>query len=287
VAYYLAAFSVKTPGLSIHMRIAIWAARLFLDGRISRGEFYELAFCPMDSFRYFEFSFAWKALTEGHGRRYLDVSSPRLFPTLFMKSHRDIKASMLNPDPRDLELTRKFLAQCGLDHRITLEPRLIDQANFERGSFDLISSISVVEHIENDLEAVRQIWDLLAEGGTLVITIPCAAAGFDEYIDMNEYGILPTNEDGFSFGQRFYDSNMLRDRIFSVTGTPDRQEIFGEKAAGTFFAMRQSRLSAPLYPFWKEPYRMGDLFGRFEAIDKLPGIGVIGMEFHKRPTRSA
>ena len=36
------------------------------------------------------------------------------------------------------------------------------------------------------------------------------------------------------------------------------------------------------YPFWREPYMMAQEYRDFDSLDALPGMGVVGLEFHKR-----
>ena len=49
---------------------------------------------------------------------------------------------------------------------------LPDEMPFEPATFDLIVASEVLEHVERDAEAARTLIDLLAPGGTLVVTVP-------------------------------------------------------------------------------------------------------------------
>ena len=152
---------------------------------------------------------------------------------------------------------------------------------FESGTFDLITSISVVEHIPDDTQAIRTIWHSLRPGGRLLLTVPCSSQAQEEYIDRNEYGLLNANEEGFFFFQRYYDQKHLRRNIFSITGEPIRFSIYGEKKPGHYRKNYLEKLANPNYAYWREPYMMGREYRYFESVDQLPGIGVIGMEFVK------
>ncbi len=237
----------------------------------------------MDSTRYFEFDFAWRALANVPIQHYLDVSSPRLFPLILLSKKRAMTAELINPDSNDLNTTINLVRASGFDARCRWRDCLIESAPFAPGSFDVITSISVVEHIPQDTLALQKMWMLLKFGGRLLLTVPCAAEASEQYIDYDAYGLLAPDAQGFVFWQRFYDESLLRERIFSVTGEPIQSVIYGEKIAGSFLknAERKRAEFFTTYPFWREPYMMGQEYACFESVDALPGEGVIAMEFVK------
>ena len=79
----------------------------------------------------------------------------------------------------------------------------------------------------------------------------------------------------------FLQSSQLAERIFSVTGQPRRQVIFGELVAGSFLKMATRKRTDRYYPFWREPYTVAQEYAYFDSIEALPGEGVIAMEFVK------
>jgi len=235
----------------------------------------------MDSTRYFEFAYMWDALSKLSIPRYFDVSSPRLFPIMVLLKKCELFAELLNPDAKDLTLTAHLVQALNLEKRCNLRECLISAAPFEPGSFDVITSISVVEHIPQDTEAVQKMWDLLKLGGRLLLTLPCAAQASEQYIDRDEYGLLIPDENGYFFFQRLYDQELLEDRIFSITGQPRRCVIYGEKSPGTLRRNLDRKRGDPHYPYWREPYMMGQDFSYFKELGELPGEGVIALEFEK------
>ena len=124
-------------------------------------------------------------------------------------------------------------------------------------------------------------WNLLKAKGRLLLTLPCAAQSSEQYIDRNEYGLLTSDEEGYFFFQRLYDQKLLEERIFSITGGPRRQVIYGEKFPGTLRKNLDRKMGDPSYPHWREPYMMGQDFCYFKDLSELPGEGVIGLEFEK------
>ncbi len=281
--YLLAAWLKKTPGIGIHLKWAFLAIRLFISGRISLRMFDSLFFCPMDSTRYFEFHEVLKCLEKIPFRRYIDVSSPRFVPLMLLMKNKSSTATILNPDDADLQKTRELATALRLGNRCTFEGKLIGTVNYPVGTFDLVTCISVLEHIPSDKEAVEKMWSLLKTGGRLVLTMPCMQQSMEQYISFNEYGVLPPGTDGYTFWQRYYDEERLGSIIFSVTGPPAKTVIFGEKSSGLFF--RNSclkRLMGALYPFWREAYMMGKEYRCYKTIGELPGEGVVMLEFVKQ-----
>jgi len=251
------------------------------QGSLSPSDFFRLLFWPIDSVRYFEFDFMWETLSKLRLSSYLDISSPRMFPLVFLSGHPDITAELVNPDKADLEITRKFITACGLDPQCQLGSLLIEDLPFAHESFDAVTSISVVEHIHEDKKAIENIWRLVKPGGRLLLSVPCAAIAEEEYMDADFYGVQTAREKDFLFHQYKYDQNLLEERIYCVTGCPKRYAIYGEKIAGTLQSWLTKQWAREIYPRWKEPYAVARAFQYYESLGDLPGDGVIAMEFVK------
>jgi SAM-dependent methyltransferase len=270
------------PGLGFHLRCVRLGLRA-LAASESRRAFLLIA-RPMDSFRYFEFEFAFGAARDAKVRRYLDVSSPRLLPFMIVEVTPDLIADMLNPQPDDLKETAATATAVGLRARCRLDGCLIEDTPFAEETFDLITSISVIEHIPEDTRAVVTMWRLLRPSGKLVITVPCAKESCEEYTNLDEYGLLSKDKEGFVYWQRYYDRSALAERIWSVTGEPTRMSIFGERQPGKYDDNVNRKRSDPAYPYWREPIMMGTEYRYFDSLDDLPGMGVVAMEFIKPPS---
>ena len=281
--YWLLAYRHRVPGLNFRGDCALLAFRLLRggSGNVSFADIYRLLFWPMDSTRYFEFAFVSDAVSSLSFVRYLDVSSPRLLPIVLTLRRNNLVSELMNPDPSDLACTAKLIKSLHLEDRCNLHGCLLNAAPFHNGSFDVITSISVVEHIPQDTEAVEEMWNMLKPGGRLLLTLPCAAEASDQYIDRDEYGLLAPDKDGFFFFQHLYDRSSLEDRIFSVTGRPCRQVVYGEKFPGAHRRCLERKWGDPTYPNWREPYMMGEDFGYFRDLQDLPGEGVVALEFEK------
>ena len=235
----------------------------------------------MDSTRYFEFDYLWNSLADVPMSRCLDVSSPRLFPLMLALHRRDIVVDLLNPDARDLRQTADLVDACSLGERCRLHGRLVTEASFPPGTFDVITCISVIEHIPEDTDALQAMWKMVKRGGRLLLTVPCAAEASEQYINRYEYGVLEPGEDGYTFWQRLYSEELLRERVFGVTGLPSRKAVYGEKTAGSIQRNSARKCSRPFYPYWREAYMMGRECTFYSGIEDLPGEGVVAMEFIK------
>jgi SAM-dependent methyltransferase len=287
---WLSAATDKTPGTRLHLIISILLTVSLFRSRpphpLPSAQLYRMILSPMESARYFEFDFFWKRIRKKPRLgRYLDLSSPRLFTGLLLHRYTSLNAYMVNPDLKDLLVSKRlFRYWGGIDRRCRFHPLRIDQVPFPSSFFDTIVSISVIEHLpgDDDRMAIAKLWDLLRPNGSLFVSLPCAKESFEEYIDYNEYGILASSEDGFVFGQRFYDEKALEDRIFLYSGQPIHFAVFGEIQNGIFFENRARKLSDPNYPFWSEPTFVRRNFRYFNSISEMPGLGVITMEFSKQ-----
>jgi SAM-dependent methyltransferase len=280
---WLAAHLVGTPGLFLHGELSKLGLGLLFNRKapLDLIKIHTMIFAPVVLTRYFEFEFAWQALEKHPMEHYLDVSSPYAFPLLLVNRKPNLRAELINPDSGDLPITAEYVDATGVRDRCRLHGCLLENAPFTPGSFDAITSLSVVEHIPDVRPAVEKMWTMLKTGGKLVLTLPCAREPASLYVNRNEYGLLDADEDGFVFLEYVFDDELLRRDIFSVTGNPVRTVIYGEKHAGFLRKELLQRWSGHPWRYWREPILMGKNFGYFDKISDLPGEGVIGLEIVK------
>ena len=249
--------------------------------QLSTNKLYHLVRGTSDTTRYFEFGFAWKHIAaRATLGAYLDISSPRVLPLILLRRKPAESAVLLNPDVSDLCETRRIFRACGMEARCATVGDTVEGSRFPDGAFDVITSISVVEHIRDKSEAVGKIWRLLKPGGLLILSLPCAAEATEEFRDVDSYGLQRGGKDWYFF-QTLYDSALLAERIFGVLGQPKDMAIYGERVAGSYRENLQRKLRDPAYPHWKEPYLTGRQWRRYGAIDDLPGEGVVALAFEK------
>lgn len=280
--FLLMAVRCGCPGMQMRVRFAVIGTKLFLGGRISLRSLFLMLFSPMDSTRYFEFQSVWERTAKQSFSSYLDVSSPRYLPLFLMRANANVLAKLLNPDAKDLAATTALATQLGVSERCEFFNDTLASAPLRANSFDLITCISVLEHIPEDSEAVKIMWNLLKPGGRLILTFPCRSAYLEQYISSNEYGILSPDDSGYVFWQRYYTEERIREVILPVTGPPSYQELYGEKRDGLFYRdATLKRLFGAGYPFWREPYMMAREYRHFSSVSELPGEGVMLLEFSK------
>lgn len=279
-AYAAAAVAIGTPGMRFHREAIQMSLRLFVrGGRSLAAQAGRLALYPMDSTRYFEFDWVWSRLMRlGPVRSYLDISSPRLLPLCYARHSAVGRACLMNPDAADLSTSERWAAALSLQRKCRFLAAPVELA--EPGErFDVITSISVFEHTSNDTDALAAARRLLKPGGTFLLTLPCAASGYDQFRDYDEYGLSAPDVQGRYFFQRFYDEHSLGERVFSVLGEPRLMTVYGERQPGYFGRNAQQKMRGLPYPFWREPYMMGRHFQVYSSMADLPGEGVVAMEF--------
>lgn len=279
--YLAAAHARGMPGINLRYRTALLGLRAARPGSGARlASLYKALFFPLDSTRYFEFDFMWRALKNVRIESYLDISSPRFFPLLLLTGRKNVRATLLNPDARDLQETAAFANALRIADRCRLESSAIQTANLPPNHFDVVTSMSVLEHIPDDADAVARMWSAVKPGGRLLLSVPCAAAAEAQYVNVPAYEFQP-EVDGFHFHQYLYDERLLAERVYTITGPPSRCELYGEKRPGVHRRAYEHKWSSATYPFWKEPLFMSREFRRYDSIASLPGEGVIMLEFVK------
>jgi SAM-dependent methyltransferase len=58
---------------------------------------------------------------------------------------------------------------------------------FPDGAFDVVCALDVIEHIEDDRAAVRELWRICRPGGLLVVTVPAYPWLWSEHDDANQH----------------------------------------------------------------------------------------------------
>lgn len=280
--WWIAAAIAGAPAMRLRWRSLWTGVRLSFTG----GDWataYRCIVSPFDSVRHFEFDYFWRRAHAGSVATYLDVSSPRLLPLMLLDAHPMLHADIVNPDANDLHRTQTVARSLGVSRRCRFSEQRIGQFEGRPGGYELITCMSVLEHIDDDIGAIGSIWSLLAPGGQMLVSVPCAAAAVEEYSDFDEYGLLPKDRDGFVFWQRYYDPVRLR-RLFEVVGEPMNFAVFGERIPGTYDADVAAKRSDPGYPHWRDSLATARGYVIQPGIEGLVGMGVVAMEFVKPQT---
>lgn len=239
---------------------------------------------PVNIVRYFEFQFVYESNDWHKCSNVLDVSSPRIFGLYISHNYKNLNYNYINPDSKDTTETQKLLIKPEHWNNLYLSNKDATRLDYQDNSFDTIVSISVIEHIPNngDIEALKEMWRVLSPGGNLIITVPYLPNYFEEYFDFDEYQLYPATNDGKYFGSRYYDTKVIRERIFNTIGKePDKITIFGEVEKGTFFNYREREWKKGILESLKDSYYIANEYTLFNSLDDIIGLAVVGVVFQK------
>jgi ubiquinone/menaquinone biosynthesis C-methylase UbiE len=79
------------------------------------------------------------------------------------------------------------LTQTGVSPLPQLVQAFLPQLPFPDGLFDVVSAMDVIEHIDNDHAAVRELWRVCKPGGLLLVTVPAYQWLWSDYDVINEH----------------------------------------------------------------------------------------------------
>lgn len=98
----------------------------------------------------------------------------------------------------------------------TLSLKLQDKLPFEDGSFDFITMLAVMEHLENDEAILKECARLLRPGGGLLITVPSWYA--KPVLEFLSYKLKLINPAEIRDHKRYYNKEDLITLISSIDG---------------------------------------------------------------------
>jgi SAM-dependent methyltransferase len=89
----------------------------------------------------------------------------------------------------------------------------VEELPFDAGSFDVLFATDVIEHLDDDVLALRELRRVAAPGARLVLTVPA-------------YGWLWSDHDVSVHHRRRYTAELLRERVRSAGWTPTVETYF-------------------------------------------------------------
>lgn len=183
---------------------------------------------PINSFtRFPEYYYMEKAITEyvdgcsgPEPVRILDVGSPKCFG-LYLAEKLDVEVEMT--DVSRLNLDEYFTMSKSLMNKAKGRVRFAAQdarsLDYEDGTFDIVYSMSVIEHIEGergDSQSVREMLRVLKPGGLLVLSVPYGKKYVEQQRKGFAHAVEKTEDESLYFFQRVYDRTALENRILSA-----------------------------------------------------------------------
>jgi ubiquinone/menaquinone biosynthesis C-methylase UbiE len=200
---------------------------------------------PLDATRYVEFAYLYKFLRKNKtwqrqidcgradqnaGKKILDVSSPHMMAYVLSKKNDVVKT---NIDAGE----KKFIKESkNLHFKIEDATRL----SFSDNTFDLVYSVSVIEHIyEKYIESIHEMVRVTKSGGYIYITFPVAKNYMEEWLHGEVYANQPA-VGGKTFFQYRFDAAHVEDILRALPAeavTILRNDIFWERDAGSYEKM--------------------------------------------------
>ena len=177
---------------------------------------------PIDYVRFRELDFALRAV-ERHQpspRRVLDISSPKLIPLAVAHQYPTATVRATDIVQHEIDWVTRSARTLDLPN---IQPERADARalGYDDASFNLVTSISVFEHIApeigGELPAVREMARVLAPGGVAVLTVPFARNYFADYVAGAVYERTGSPGEP-TFFQRFYDRPLLQRNIIAASG---------------------------------------------------------------------
>jgi SAM-dependent methyltransferase len=237
---------------------------------------------PLSYPRGMEFAVTLRGLKLPPDGRVLDIGSPKLLfcwlaaNTSLVMHATDIMDSFIEP-------TRGLLSRLGLSEevgtRLCLERQDARDLTYPEGFFDVVYSVSVVEHIpdDGDSAALREIGRVLGPGGRACLTVPFAASGYRETWVRRDVFERRRRPGERIFFQRHYDLPALDRRLVQPSGLRlESLTYFGEPWLPFDRFWNALPLTARLPLAWAQPLFERVLLRELpaERIDRAIGVAL-------------
>jgi glycosyltransferase involved in cell wall biosynthesis len=116
----------------------------------------------------------WSRIAPFVGERILEVGAGTGNMTRYLSSHELVVAT--DVDPKYVTLLRNTFANDPHVEVRSFDLEADDSAASVGGRFDTVLCLNVLEHVEDDVRALRRIRDVLEESGRLVLVVPALQA---------------------------------------------------------------------------------------------------------------
>lgn len=184
---------------------------------------------PLDAPRYLEFAYFQKFLDKHkiQGAKVLDVSSPYIMSYILSSHNTVIKTDIDSSEKRFIKESKN----------LSFKIEDATQLSFLNDTFDLVYSVSVIEHIyENYVKAVEEMVRVAKMGGYIYLTFPVSREYREEWSGSNVYE--KQHKDN---GKTFFQYRFDKERVGTILqGARDSggeilcKDIYWERKDGSY-----------------------------------------------------
>jgi len=212
--------------LGVRLAVKDWASRRTILRRclsIIRHPSYLITWLtPISYTRQREFAFVFENIARHKPcpGAILDISSPKLLPVTVAYTHPETRLDSIDIVEGEVLWTTKAKTHLNLSN---LTPTVADARRlpFDNEQFDLVTSVSVFEHIapekDGEVPAAQELGRVLTPGGVALLTVPFARVYFAEHRTGRVYERVSTQGEPI-FYQRFYDLDLLKQNLAAASG---------------------------------------------------------------------
>lgn len=183
---------------------------------------------PAETTRYIEFSYLLRFLTKSKINRknkILDVSSPFVISYILSGKNEVLKTDINSEEKLNIRESKNLKFKIEDATKLT----------FKDNTFDLVYSISVIEHIyQNYLKAVQEMVRVSKQGGFVYLTFPVSNNYKEEWLEFDIYSHQYKNGRKTFFQYRF-DKAKVEELLSNLTGVEViSKDIFWERKDGLY-----------------------------------------------------
>lgn len=87
---------------------------------------------------------------------------------------------------------------------------------FNDNSFDVVTMLAVLEHIDQEEQMLKEVYRVLVPGGKLIITVPSVSS--QPILEFMAYKLKIVSEDEIKDHKRYYERKRLRKILIEISG---------------------------------------------------------------------
>lgn len=219
---------------------------------------------------YLDSDFALKSLrAQSRIGSYLDVSSPWVFPFYVLRMFKPNRAMLLNTS--STRNVFRHLVKQTERNGTKVQTKELGYLSGLSESFDTITCLARLSTEDKERELLRNLWEALNPGGTLILSVVCTS-------DENR-----TDRDRRSPGSAAwaYDSKLFKSHVLDLLGEPRGYTIYGEDGVATSIDAISTKPALPTTSRWRESVDVGRYWRRCSSISQVRGRGILAMKFIK------